>query len=347
MTRLVHIVDDTTLGGVTRTVALLGQGLGPRVAQMVHAVGSDASAADVPTADIVCLHLSSSWSRLPLLAGLRRRRATRIAIVEHTYTAAFEAVEVASRLRFRTMLRVAYGLAHKVVAVSEAQSRWMRAARLVAASRLVVIRPASDCARLETLSLPERAPGPLRLGAMGRLSREKGFDLAIAAVRLLPHDAVRLEIAGDGPDRQALEQAAAGRRDIAFLGSVTDHARWYAGLDAVVVPSRRESFGLVALEARTAARPVIAAAVDGLPEQITGESGILVPPECPSALADAIRTMANANIGARGRAARASAEGHLERTLSGWRSLVASLDPERQREVDGASEPAGAAGIRG
>ena len=72
-----------------------------------------------------------------------------------------------------------------------------------------------------------------------------------------------------------------------FLGPLPRAALYerMATAHAVVVPSRREGLGLVAVEALALGRPVIASQVGGLPEVVTAGTGMLVPPEDPAALA--------------------------------------------------------------
>lgn len=144
-------------------------------------------------------------------------------------------------------------------------------------------------------------PGPPPAGApvllaSGRVVRDKGFDVAIDAFAEVVEEfaQARLVIAGDGPVRDELrEQAAAlglGER-VELPGWVSPHAvaSLVASSTVVVVPSRLEGFGLVALEAAHGARPVVAARVGGLPEVVAdGETGLIVPPDDPSALAGAI-----------------------------------------------------------
>lgn len=327
MTRVAHILDDTTLGGVTRLLDLIAQAPAGGIAHATLVVGPDVESVDVAGADVAVVHLSAAWSRLPLLARLRATPGLRLALVEHTYTAAFERMEVRHRARFRLLLRLAYGLAHRVIAVSQAQAAWMAEARLVPRGRITVIRPASDCAHLLALAPPQRMAGPLRLGAMGRLCAAKGFDVLVEAMRRLPAGTAVLTIAGDGPDRSALARSAAAVGDgrVCLVGAIADHARWLGGIDAVVVPSRRESFGIVALEARMAARPLVAAAVDGLSEQLAAGGGLLVAPNDPDALAAAIARLARADVATLGRAARAGAAAHPAATIMGWRSLVQEL----------------------
>ncbi|MBJ7329741.1 MAG: glycosyltransferase [Solirubrobacteraceae bacterium] len=115
-----------------------------------------------------------------------------------------------------------------------------------------------------------------------RLAPEKGVDVAIAACR---QARVPLVIAGDGPERAALERAADGA-DVRFTGAVPaeEVSRLREGAALAIVPSRSaETFGLAAAEAMAAGVPVIASAVGALPELVV--PGALVPPGDPAALA--------------------------------------------------------------
>ena len=132
------------------------------------------------------------------------------------------------------------------------------------------------------------------LGVVGRLSREKGVDVFIDAARLLAERGLRFSalVAGDGPERSALEQQTrhAGLEDrIRFLGALATAAPLYPRLDLLVIPSRSEGLPNVLLEALRADRPVVATEVGAVPEVITDSRiGALVPIESPAALADAI-----------------------------------------------------------
>jgi glycosyltransferase involved in cell wall biosynthesis len=130
---------------------------------------------------------------------------------------------------------------------------------------------------------------------VGRLSSEKGADLALRALSLLRgrYPDLHLTLAGDGPDRPALI-ALAHALDLA---DAVTFAGWLAPEQVralmrrstlLLVPSRRESFGLSAAEAAQESCPVVATAVGGLPEVcLDGETGLLCPPEDPGALAEA------------------------------------------------------------
>jgi glycosyltransferase involved in cell wall biosynthesis len=157
--------------------------------------------------------------------------------------------------------------------------------------------------------------GTFRIGVAARLVRQKGIDVlldALAGTETTPPWA--LSVAGEGAERAALE-AQAERLDLAsrvdFRGHVDDMAAFYAGLDLLVVPSRYEGFGFVAVEGALAGLPVVASRVSSLPEVVAdGQTGRLVPPEDASALSAAIRDLAadSATAAAYGRAGRERAE---------------------------------------
>jgi glycosyltransferase involved in cell wall biosynthesis len=137
------------------------------------------------------------------------------------------------------------------------------------------------------------SPGAGHLLAMGRLHENKGFDTLIRALALLP--GARLSIAGEGPERPALEALARelGVADrLTLLGWRQDTGALLAECDLFLCPSRHEPLGNVVLEAWSAARPVIAAAAQGPSELIAdGETGLLVPVDEPEPMAAAIRAL--------------------------------------------------------
>lgn len=146
---------------------------------------------------------------------------------------------------------------------------------------------------------------PLRLLFVGRLDRQKGFDLLLDAIGKLG-DSVSLRVAGASVvgGEGSLEALPANVQLLGWLdeGQI---ARELAACDVLVVPSRWEGFGLVAVEAMRAARPVIASRVGGLPEVVQdGETGLLFTPgdvgELVTALTGRSR-QAWREMGARGR----------------------------------------------
>jgi glycosyltransferase involved in cell wall biosynthesis len=125
----------------------------------------------------------------------------------------------------------------------------------------------------------------------------KGIDLLLHAFKPLLADdpSLRLLLAGDGPLRSDLQRLALSLgiyRQTEFLGTIgsRDIATLLHGCELLVVPSREESFGIVVLEAMACQKPVVAAAVGGIPEIIEhGSSGILVKPDSPDALTEGLQ----------------------------------------------------------
>jgi glycosyltransferase involved in cell wall biosynthesis len=142
---------------------------------------------------------------------------------------------------------------------------------------------------------PEPPPPPAepRFAAVGRLIPIKGFDLllrAFAEARAERPD-LTLELAGSGPSDAALRAAAPD--GVRFLGHVAPATNIYERNAIVVVPSRGEGFGMVALEAAERGRAAIVTGVGGLPEIVEdGVTGIVVRPGDVDALAAAMLRLA-------------------------------------------------------
>ncbi|OQW39907.1 MAG: hypothetical protein A4C66_00465 [Nitrospira sp. HN-bin3] len=135
------------------------------------------------------------------------------------------------------------------------------------------------------------------IGTVCRLVEpKKGLTILLRAMAKLAeqdgHPPCQLLIVGDGPARQELEllREQLGLSSwIVFAGSRRDIPRVLHALDAFVLPSLYEGFGIAILEAMAAAKPVIATSVGGIPEFVLpGETGLLVEPRNVTALADAI-----------------------------------------------------------
>jgi glycosyltransferase involved in cell wall biosynthesis len=135
------------------------------------------------------------------------------------------------------------------------------------------------------------------IGTACRLVPVKDLMTLLGALVRLRDDVpdARLEIAGDGPERSRLEREVAARSltgAVTFLGWRADIRAVMSGWDVFALPSLEESFPIAALEAMTAGLPVVASAVGGLPELvIDGETGWLVPPGDPGALAERLRAL--------------------------------------------------------
>ncbi len=123
---------------------------------------------------------------------------------------------------------------------------------------------------------------------VGRLDPQKGLDILLDAVRDIP-DRIAIRVVGRAVVGDDARPASSD--DVEYLGwldagSVTRQMR---ACDVLVIPSRWEGFGLVALEAMRVGKPVIASTVGGLPEIVLdGVTGRLVPPADPGAIRDAL-----------------------------------------------------------
>jgi glycosyltransferase involved in cell wall biosynthesis len=139
--------------------------------------------------------------------------------------------------------------------------------------------------------------GPIRIGAVSRLSREKGIDILIEAFARIDgrRCEVELVLIGDGSEREPLERLAHDRGvadRVRFMGTRDDVPRLLPTLDIYALPSRSEGLPMAILEAMAASLPMVAARVGGVPEAvIDGETGLLTPPENPAAFAQALQRL--------------------------------------------------------
>lgn len=141
-----------------------------------------------------------------------------------------------------------------------------------------------------------RGAGPVPLiGAIGRLSREKGVDVLLESLAVLKSRGIASTgvIVGDGPLEQQLTHQARAlgiSERVVFAGRVESMAEVYAGLDLMVIPSRSEGLPSVLLEAMQTDLPVVSTRVGAMIEIAADHPDALtiVPPERPDLLADGI-----------------------------------------------------------
>jgi glycosyltransferase involved in cell wall biosynthesis len=240
--------------------------------------------------DVIHTHLSTASLLGAFAAKLARRRS-----VAHVH-----GLNTATCFRY----------SDNIIAVSEKVKEHL-VAQGIDEKKVRVVHNGVDLVRFQPTDAPEAkiklgydADEPL-LGVFGRLSSEKGQRVAVEAMFLIAkeHPDARLAIVGEGKDQDDLETTAEAlgiRDNVLFTGFVQDVRDLMSACDVVIVPSSRgEGFGLVAVEAMALRRPVVASAQGGLPEIIIpGETGLLVPPNDPQALADAVcEVLAKPEIG--------------------------------------------------
>ena len=198
--------------------------------------------------------------------------------------------------------RLLQRLSFKIVAVSEAV-RDSLVAHGIKPSRVVVIENGIDLSRY-TNAQPfdirkEQGldAGPIFL-FVGRLIEQKGVDVLLNAFAQVPN--ASLLIAGDGPDRQKLEQQANELNisaHVYFLGFRPDIPALMKSVDCLILPSRWEGQGLVIPEAFAAGLPVIAADFPPAFSMVKNdENGFIVPRENAEALARAMERMCDTSL---------------------------------------------------
>ena len=238
---------------------------------------------------------------------------------------------------YRSVGRTIGRLPRRRIAISQHVASFLRREHLAPPDRIRVVyygidsdtihrglASRSDCRRALDVGDSEFA-----VGVASRLIPGKGHDVLIPAVARAAAElgGVKLLVAGDGPERARLELIAkrlCSPGTVRFLGFVPDVGPFMHACDALAfptLPELSEGFGLAALEAMAAGRPVLASAVGSLPEVVDdGVTGVLVPPASVDALASAILELARdpsrcERLGANG-ATRARTDFTLERMVN-------------------------------
>jgi glycosyltransferase involved in cell wall biosynthesis len=326
--RAAFFLSDLDAGGAQRTVANLVNGLPPdRVAARLIVARNTGSARDWlaqadNVVDLGCVRtrdalwplrrylgaehpnvLFATMVDANIIAALATRLSAQAPRLILRETNSHRSRDDLGRVR-RCAVRWAYRRADAVVALSHGVGRELIADYGLDPARVVTIHNPVDIEswRLRAQAVrraaapwgPFGGDGPV-LVAVGRLIRQKGFDLLLRALARCAGagQKAQLVIVGEGPERGALEALAqelgvAGR--VLLAGFVADPAAWYAHGDIFVLPSRWEGFGHVIVEAMACGLPVIAFDCPYGPVDILGKGkgGILVAPEDESALAAAI-----------------------------------------------------------
>jgi glycosyltransferase involved in cell wall biosynthesis len=237
----------------------------------------------------------------------------------------------------------------RVVCVSQAQASKVRRTG-VREDRVIVIPNAVDPDRF---SDPEsqtrtrllhlfREPPELIVGAAGRLSPEKGFEVLIRAAALLTetHPQASFVIFGEGRERQRLQKQirALGQQGrVVLAGFRPDLDRFIPHFDILVLPSYTEGLPNVVLEASAAGVPVVGTRAGGTPEVIEDHvTGYLVPPGNAEALAERLGDLLNSeddreDMGGRGRQ-RILEEFSFTAQADAYRDLIKELCPGNQVE---------------
>jgi len=283
--------------------------------------------------DVVHLH-SSKAGALGRVAALSLGRRRRPSVV---VTAHYWSWLVGGRWApvYRWIERLLARRCDALVAVSEGEAGEGRAV-LGASAPLRLIPNGVDRDHFSpTGNAAHKDPGAPLLVCVGRLSHQKGQDVAIRALSLLADRDARLRFVGaesGGGERARLGALAAslGVADrIEWRGSVDDTAPEFRSGDVVVAPSRWDGLSLALLEAMACGAAIIASDVNG--SESLGDAGVIVPPDDPAALAERIDVLLGDASRRRrlGEAARARSGSFdlastMQQNLDLWSGLVGS-----------------------
>lgn len=208
----------------------------------------------------------------------------------------------------RSISRRCYARADAVLADSKAVARMLDGLGVPGAKTHTL--PIAGVDMEEFRSREPAAGDELRVGTVGRLVPEKGYDTLLdCAARL--DGGLSFHVVGDGPLREDLEARArrATGAEVTFHGRVPDEQfrELLGGFDIYCQPSRAEGLCMTAIEAMACELPVVASDIDGLSESVVdGETGYLVPPDDLDAFVDRIERLRDdpelrCNLGRRGR----------------------------------------------
>jgi glycosyltransferase involved in cell wall biosynthesis len=248
-------------------------------------------------ADILQVDLRTPWSGIYATSAGLLAPGTSVITVDHTAVTPHNRQVIWAK-------RIFSALASANVAVSHGLARFVEDAASLRRGRVRAIY--NGIADLGPPSPRQRHDPPV-VGTIARLVEQKGIDILLQAMTRIPR--ARCVIVGDGKERVRLERLAAQlglSQRVTWTGWRDDSRDLLPGFDVFVLPSRWEGLGRVLVEAALAECPAVTADVPGTSEVIEdGETGLLVPPEDPPALASAIRTLLDDEDRAREMARRA------------------------------------------
>ena len=265
-------------------------------------------------ADIVHVHMPGPVRGSSAFLAARLAGARLIVSTEHSHAYHLRSASGPRGALLRTIARLRLRLSSRVIAVSAAQQASFRSVLGLRPEKTTVIwngidadrySPGHDGAAVrQEFDVPSSAP--LAGMVTSHVEHERAEDFVRAAARVATVEpAAHFWIVGDQHPTVVKEHATTMRSTLQrlteelgltdrvhFLGYRTDMPRVMAALDVFVLPARYKSFGLVLLEAMATEVPVVATAAGGVPEIVRhGETGLVVPPLDPRALATAMRSL--------------------------------------------------------
>lgn len=302
--------------------------------------GSKAAARIARDGDFDVVH--AFWPIPHGLFALAARRASRAAMVSTFFSAELTWSGAVKRV-LGPVLRRVVNASDAITVISTYTGQRLR--DLVPNAASVTIPFGAAAVERPAHEKPLRkSEDPFELIFVGRLVKRKGVDVLLRAMTMLEGDSrLHLRIIGGGPEREALESLSRrlglGSGRVTFDGVVPASriAELFASCDALVLPAivtstgDTEGLGVVLIEAMGYGKPVIASAAGGITDIVCHEdTGLLVPPGDPAALAAAIRRAMDSPGELRAMAKRGTE--HAARAF-GWEMIVTRLRDVYQSAV--------------
>ena len=309
--KVLHVHRIGGIGGSERHLLTLLPALAERGVEVRFLGLDDTARAPDPFYEA----LTTPYARIPAPLDIdprlaaRVRRETRNADIVHTHLVHADVYGALGARRlvstkhnddpfrtgaFRFLERALARKAAKVIAITEALAHFQVERVGLPADKVEVVHYGLDELPAAWGANPtDDVPADSRvLLAVCRLEPQKGLDILVQALPEIRHrhPQAELVVLGEGPQRAQLEQLASTLQVPLHLpGRVPDVAAWLRRADLLVHPARWEGFGLALLEAMLASKPVVATNVSSIPEIVAdGETGLLVAPDDPGALAAAV-----------------------------------------------------------
>jgi len=184
----------------------------------------------------------------------------------------------------------------RVIAISQSVKQSLSKYEFIPERKIFILTNSLDYYKFNenAISRPNLSEKSIVIGTVGRVEKIKGINYLLMAMKIIlkrfPN--AMLEVVGDGSaldDIKLLSKKLDISNSVIFFGKLANPIPNYNRMNVFVLPSLLEGFGLVLLEAMAAGVPVVATNVHGIKEVvIDGESGILIPPKNPEAIAEAV-----------------------------------------------------------
>lgn len=360
---ILQLVEDLSIGGMERIIQSIATGLpGEKYKVSVWCLTKGGAIADELKASGIEVEILGMGPRctLPFLFCLRKKiKNSRIDVLHvHGYSAAtigrtaglFAGVPVIIShvhstywyFRFKHLLveKLLSFFTDKVICCSNAVARFVTATERISRSKVrVVYNGAEDMLAGGKADLRAGlgiSPEAFVIGVPASLEKHKGHSYFLEALKTvaLEYPGVRAVLAGTGHLKEDLESLAKKlglEENVIFAGVLSEMAPFFAAADLVVLSStEREGISVAILEAMSAGKAVVGTRVGGIPEAVVdGETGTIVPPWDPTALAGAILALIRdrKKLAEMGRAGRARYEAEFTRAkmLAGISGLYDEL----------------------